>query len=298
MGRLSGEGDDATITVLILSWNRPLYLWACLDSLYRLTRYPARFILVDNHSDDPMVRTVVEGFERRGMFHAVDWELENAPDRVERMIGKYRPLLGERFVFIEGDVAVFDTDPCWLARMAAHLDRDPALGMLGSYIDGRDFTDPDHARRVAPFLDDAQRDGLIKAQSPERRLPPTPPDEPIIDPFNPPGRLMMLRTRIFDFIQFGPDHELYKRTKAAGFRAGIATDVRHRHLSLLNFFDYPDYDMRRRDGFFSKPPAALPPGFDGAAYLLANPDVAAAGVDPAEHYLNHGWREGRVLRPA
>ena len=28
------SGVDASITVLILSWNRALYLWACLDSLY------------------------------------------------------------------------------------------------------------------------------------------------------------------------------------------------------------------------------------------------------------------------
>jgi hypothetical protein len=42
--------------------------------------------------------------------------------------------------------------------------------------------------------------------------------------------------------------------------------------------------------------AELPPGFDGAAYLKANPDVAAAGVDAAEHWLNFGHREGRPLR--
>lgn len=37
--------------------------------------------------------------------------------------------------------------------------------------------------------------------------------------------------------------------------------------------------------------------FDPALYLLANPDVAAAGVDPAWHYLSHGRRENRKLRP-
>ena len=41
-------------------------------------------------------------------------------------------------------------------------------------------------------------------------------------------------------------------------------------------------------------PAAPPlPGFDAAYYLLHNPDVKAAGVDPAEHYVRHGGREGR-----
>jgi hypothetical protein len=41
----------------------------------------------------------------------------------------------------------------------------------------------------------------------------------------------------------------------------------------------------------------LPPGFDAQAYLVANPDVAAARVDPAQHYRDFGIREGRALAP-
>jgi hypothetical protein len=43
-------------------------------------------------------------------------------------------------------------------------------------------------------------------------------------------------------------------------------------------------------------PQRTPPEFDGAAYLRANPDVAAAKVDPAKHWLEFGYREGRPLR--
>jgi glycosyltransferase involved in cell wall biosynthesis len=39
---------------------------------------------------------------------------------------------------------------------------------------------------------------------------------------------------------------------------------------------------------------ALPNGFDRAAYLILNPDVAANGADPAHHYLNFGRLEGRA----
>lgn len=41
---------------------------------------------------------------------------------------------------------------------------------------------------------------------------------------------------------------------------------------------------------------ALPSEFDPEAYLYLNPDVAAAGTDPAQHYLTHGAREGRRFR--
>lgn len=43
-------------------------------------------------------------------------------------------------------------------------------------------------------------------------------------------------------------------------------------------------------------PVQLPPDFDAAAYLRANPDVAKAKADPAKHWLQFGYREGRPLR--
>ncbi len=43
---------------------------------------------------------------------------------------------------------------------------------------------------------------------------------------------------------------------------------------------------------------SLPPDFDSALYLEANPDVAAAGADPEMHYMVFGALEGRALRPS
>jgi hypothetical protein len=40
----------------------------------------------------------------------------------------------------------------------------------------------------------------------------------------------------------------------------------------------------------------LPADFDPEAYLHLNPDVSSARVDPTEHYLVHGAREGRRYR--
>jgi hypothetical protein len=41
----------------------------------------------------------------------------------------------------------------------------------------------------------------------------------------------------------------------------------------------------------------LPDGFDGAAYLAANPDVERAGYDPDRHFVRWGRLEGRRLAP-
>jgi hypothetical protein len=40
----------------------------------------------------------------------------------------------------------------------------------------------------------------------------------------------------------------------------------------------------------------IPPDFDAAGYLVANPDVLAARVNPYKHYLDHGRAEGRSWR--
>jgi hypothetical protein len=42
--------------------------------------------------------------------------------------------------------------------------------------------------------------------------------------------------------------------------------------------------------------AILAKRFDAAAYLIDHPDVAAAGIDPWQHYCEYGWGEGRQFR--
>jgi Phytanoyl-CoA dioxygenase (PhyH) len=42
-----------------------------------------------------------------------------------------------------------------------------------------------------------------------------------------------------------------------------------------------------------KKPMLLQSQFDAATYLARNPDVAAAGVDAYQHYVRHGYKEGR-----
>ena len=39
--------------------------------------------------------------------------------------------------------------------------------------------------------------------------------------------------------------------------------------------------------------AAIRDAFDTGYYLSKNPEVAAAGVDPIEHFVRYGWKEGR-----
>ncbi|CAN5375738.1 hypothetical protein BH10PSE1_BH10PSE1_11110 [soil metagenome] len=47
----------------------------------------------------------------------------------------------------------------------------------------------------------------------------------------------------------------------------------------------------------SRPGPAAERYFDRSWYVARNPDVAAAGVDPLDHYLKDGWRELRAPHP-
>jgi hypothetical protein len=243
--------------VFILSWERPLYLWACLDSLRRNTRAPCRFVLVDNASADPAVRQVIAAFDARGMFHRVHLRGTNSPAALAEAIAAHRDELGGHFAYIESDVVVLPSHPCWLGRFQALTDEDPAFAMLGSLVDKSDFVDPAWAAQRFPQLTAEQLDFLIKGKSPERRLADSY-REAVIDPFNPPGRLLFLKTEFIVKVGVLRDRHMYETAKQLGYRAGIATGVRHRHLSFQNLFDYPETDVGARNAFFDalskKPP--------------------------------------------
>ncbi|MCJ2015223.1 hypothetical protein [Methylobacterium sp. J-076] len=53
--------------------------------------------------------------------------------------------------------------------------------------------------------------------------------------------------------------------------------------------------LHLRNLFYSRPSLVrMPlPGFDPIYYLFWYSDVRAEGFDPLDHYLHHGWKEGR-----
>lgn len=230
------------VYVFIRCFNRPLYLWACLDSLYRYTTYPCRFILIDNSSTDPLIRQVVEGFQKRGFFHAVHFMDHNHPANQNMVYVRYRSEMGRYLVLLDADITVEKQKPCWLTRMIDITEKRPHLAILGSYVDRKDFIDPQWAQKVEPQMPEQQLNDLIKTSSPERDIPVT--GKEVISPFNPPGRLLLLRTAMIDRIGLNvPIAPVCQAARKAGYKTGIATRVKHRHLSLLNFFDYADYDF-------------------------------------------------------
>jgi hypothetical protein len=241
------------VPVLISTKDRPLYLWATLDNLYRSTRYPHKFILLDMASEDPLVRRIVAGFERRGMFHEIVWATRNEPQVLWtvawKILAEGAPYIG----YVESDVLIEPTNPCWLEHFVGLMDRNPRLAMLGAAIDQRDFVDVETARRLEPRMPDPQLRALIKADSPERLQDVSGAEgADLFHPHNPAGRLLLLRSTALKEVGPGTDGQLHRKFIAAGYETGVATAVRHRHLSLLHIFDYPDYDTDARHRFMAE----------------------------------------------
>jgi Glycosyl transferase family 2 len=247
---LHSTTSNGPTKVLILSWERPLYLWASLDSLYRNTRTDVDFILIDNNSQDPLVAKVISGFNRRGMFSEIITSPTNDPGVIEKQLRRLRPILGRYVAFVEADVVIERGANCWVKTMVDIMESRPQLAMLGSQIDKTDFIDPDWmVAQVGRQLDE-QLINLTKVRSPERASYVAP--GTLGEPHNPPGRLLMLRSAAVSEVGFAADGMLYGKLKAKGYEALVTGDVIHRHLSLLNFFDYPDYDVFARRDFMEK----------------------------------------------
>jgi hypothetical protein len=241
---------DHKVTVLVQARNRPPYLWAALDSLYRATAHPHRFVLVDMASEDAAVRQVLAGFERRRMFDEVVRLPRNEAADYWKLIWRMLPGLGPYFVHVETDVVVAETVPCWLGRLVELMEANPRLAMLGSAIDRRDFVALDEARRLAPAADERQLRNLIKYDSPERdQDPAAAAGRPVFRPHSPAGRLVMLRSHALARVGADNDGGLDRKFAAAGYETGVAAAVRHRHLSLLHLYDYPDYDYDARHSY-------------------------------------------------
>jgi hypothetical protein len=258
--RSKGAFADAPLTVFVVSWGRPLYLWACLDALFRQTRSAARFVLLDNAHPDPLVGEVIAGFERRGMFGEVVRFPTNSLANITAAYRERLSSLGPLHAYIESDCVVAAGAGCWLAEMRGVMERNPRLGVLGSLIDPVDFVSRETALRLANG-DAARASFLAKLASRERAFledsswasleaDHVVPDPPF--PLScPPGRLMMLRTEVMREVGFQVDARLAGLVRDRGLLPAVTPRVRHRHLSLLNIYDYFDYDERGRNEFFT-----------------------------------------------
>jgi hypothetical protein len=213
-----------------------------LDSIFRKTDAECKVVLIDNASPDPMVKEIIKGFKRRSLFHEVHCMEDNKRANVIDTMKKYESELGDCFFRIESDVEIL-TDK-WMDIMLEYFTEDYAF--MGSAIDRSDFINP------STIKDTKENRFLTKWTSGERKRKIE--GEGVLDMI-PAGRLTLNRTELL-FPALANNKEMYNDTtfgkfiRKKGYKAGIVKEVRHRHLSLLNYYDYSDYAFDNRMGFF------------------------------------------------
>lgn len=255
---------DDTITIFLASWGRPIYLWTCLDALWRNTRLPFQVVLLNNAHPDRLqsifVEEVIASFSARNMFADIVMFNDNSFENIKQAYMSRLNDVGTHHIFMESDAVICEQNNCWLETMKRIMMDNPAIGMLGSMIDARDFVSKETALSLVNNNQE-MANFLAKLNSPERgfinsSVWTNSSAEYFVTehPFpisNPPGRLLMLHTETMISLGLHPDGALAQKFRQRGMSPAITPQVKHRHLSLLNIYDYKDYCPESRNSFFS-----------------------------------------------
>lgn len=232
--------------ILMLVHDRPIYIYMTLDSLRRATRSPYHLTVFHHPSGNPLVPQVLQSFVHRGVIDEIVEITDEYVDHLEILrMATERHLLDHDFVFwFEEDVVIESDERCWIEKMIAAFHEDTRLAMVGSAIDKTDFISPERlSAQMGRALTDEEL-AMIKASSPER-LQRFENGEMVGRVHNVPGRFLGLRTAAITEDVINVDSRMDAAVRARGWTTRTLPTVRHRHMSLQNYYDYPDYYVRR-----------------------------------------------------
>lgn len=234
--------DENLVPIIYQSWERPLYLWSSLDSLSKCNLTKSQLLCFDNNSSDKLVIHILKAFKKRSLIDQIISFKKNSPFNLKNLIEKILLTSCEYFVYMESDVKIESQYKDWFQIYLNIMKDNPKMGILGSLCDKTDFINLKNVEK--------KDESILKINSPEKNFF-LDSDLKYSDPFNPPARLLIVRTKAVKEVGWASDAQLYQRMKKGGWNSGITPLVVHRHLSLQNYYDYPDYDMKNRDEFVS-----------------------------------------------
>lgn len=233
--------------ILMLVHDRPIYTYMALDALCRATYSPYQLTVVHHRLQPGLVDHVLDTHLRRKTIHRIVQMTSDLVDwtAIMRIAMETLTVSDEFLFYIEDDVVIEKSCSCWIARMVELMRDEPKLALLGSAIDKSDFLDPEDLAADLKRPLNADELAKIKAHSPER-MQSFKPGQRLFTAHNVPGRLFCLRVSAMTHDLPNTDIRIDKRLKAQGWATAVLTTVRHRHMSLLNYYDYPSYYIQRQ----------------------------------------------------
>lgn len=246
--------------ILMIVHGRPIYTYMTLDALHRNTRTPFCLTVVHHRTEPTENDAILRAFQRRGVIDriveqsgpALDWEA-----CVKAVREGLEP--GDKYhFFIEDDVVIEPSDTCWMSQMVQALDQEPKLALVGSAIDKRDFIDPEALEAELGRALTAEERSAIKANSPERNQV-IEPGQTFFQGHTVAGRFVGVRLEAITDDSPLIDARLDRALRDRGWITGILPSVRHRHMSLLNYYDYPVYYQHREEHLANTRGKMIPP---------------------------------------
>jgi len=185
----------------------------------------------------------------------------NSRDNFGVIFKKHYSSIGDYFFFIESDVQILTDN--WMSLMIQYYESDN-FGFLGSAVDQSDYINAnsicdiykktilDKEMTFLAKLDDGERDrdfsgkGIYKDEKGKNTG----------KNHIPPARLSLWKTDLFyrhidNMNYIYSDCRFGKYVMNEGYKVGIIKELKHRHLSLMNYYDYTDYTLENRYNYFT-----------------------------------------------
>lgn len=231
----------------MLVHDRPIYLYMTLDSIRRATYSPYHLTVFHHPSGNPLVSQVLQSFVARGVIDEIIEITDEFVDHVKIVrTARDRGLRDHEFFFwFEEDVQIERGKRCWIEKMVEAFRADDRLAMVGSAVDKSDFISVKGLQAELGRELTADELKLIKARSPERRQKFVN-GEMTGKVHSVAGRFVGLRTAAITDDVINVDSLMDRHLRERGWTTRTLANVRHRHMSLQNYYDHPD-SLKRRD---------------------------------------------------
>ncbi|RLA97150.1 MAG: hypothetical protein DRG83_16355, partial [Deltaproteobacteria bacterium] len=206
---------DRLTSIVVLHYNRPKDLALCLDSILRNTSVPFEIILVDNGSTDPDAKRYIRALE---YVTLIDLPKNIVP---ERAASKAIAIAAGTYIVGMSDDII--TTPGWLESLIKHIEKNPAIGLIGprsNFVSGPQMV------QSARYADISELDKFAISWREENAGRLTPYSRLV-------GFCWFCRRELIDKIgsldpSFGfgfSDDDFSFRANLAGFKTAIAQDV-------------------------------------------------------------------------
>ncbi|MDK2809869.1 MAG: hypothetical protein PWR27_578 [Petroclostridium sp.] len=121
------EKSEVEASIIICVWNNLAFTMKCLESVVKYTAVDYEIILIDNHSEEPVIQTALDFFNKNNVEYTIVLNKENK-GFIKGTNQGIKLARGQFIVFLNNDVEVTHG---WLTKMINIFNKDKRIGIIG-----------------------------------------------------------------------------------------------------------------------------------------------------------------------